>query len=139
MPGYRGYRIGRYARYKGSLKDMADEIEDGIIANIDYMRKFKVAFALMQEIFEDKESLYTEPKKQALIRRIFKGMVLEDQVEYCEEFDCENDEVYGFYFCTQCNSTGVRPRDNTFEPVDHERWLWATGFYDDVAGVGELH
>jgi len=64
------------------------------------------------------------------------GKVLEDEVEYGEDIDVENDDIYGFWFCTKCNSTLVKPRtkdgNQCFEQVDHERWLWATGFYDDL-------
>lgn len=64
------------------------------------------------------------------------GRVLEDEVEVIEDIDCENDRVEAFLQCQKCRSTMVTPRtingSPCFEEVDHERWLWATGFYDDV-------
>ncbi len=67
------------------------------------------------------------------------GEVLEDEVGSVEDIDCTNDEVYKIYIHDPVGGCGreVRPKKVgdaiCFETVDHERWLWATGFYDEEA------
>lgn len=61
------------------------------------------------------------------------GEILEDVVMKSEIVDTVNDEVYPVTYCI-CGSE-VHPKIEMgmqcFETVDRERWLWATGFYDD--------
>ena len=62
------------------------------------------------------------------------GDVLEDQVHRHEEIDTENDDVYVNMIHDDCGMDVMPKLDNgvpCFEPVDHDRWLWANGFYDD--------
>ena len=72
------------------------------------------------------------------------GEVLEDRVFYHEEIDCEHDEVYPMYCCEKCHSEVKRKIVDgveCFQTVDHERWLWAEGFYDEEiqeSGIGFL-
>ena len=62
------------------------------------------------------------------------GDVLEDHIHKLEEIDTENDDVYVHYVHDECGMD-VTPKmvDGApcFETVDHERWLWANGHYDD--------
>lgn len=57
------------------------------------------------------------------------GEVLADQVTKTEIIDCDQDEVIGVILCNKCNrevkDTG------SFQSVDHERWLWLSGYYDE--------
>jgi hypothetical protein len=63
------------------------------------------------------------------------GEVLEDHVHRQEEIDTENDETYLHIIHDECD-LDVTPKiideSPCFEKVDHERWLWATGFYDEL-------
>lgn len=62
------------------------------------------------------------------------GEVLEDVVMEIEEIDTENDEVWTESICPCGRSVTPKTEDGIqcFEKVDHERWLWATGFYDNL-------
>lgn len=74
------------------------------------------------------------------------GEVLEDAIDVFHEHDFERDEVYDYALCTrisdfkQCRSR-VEPKmvDGApcYEKVDHERWLWWSGYYDDKEFDGE--
>lgn len=59
------------------------------------------------------------------------GDVLEDQVHKVEDIDVDNDDVSVFLEHDECGAV-VTPKTidgvPCFEQVDHERWLWATGF-----------
>ena len=63
------------------------------------------------------------------------GDVLSDQVDVFEDIDTENDSVEEIYTCRKCTGH-VRPTEE-LQQVDHERWLWATGFYDDANSDSE--
>lgn len=60
------------------------------------------------------------------------GEILEDQVEMIEDIDTENDDVWTEAICGLCGA-GVAHEmvdgQTVFQKVDHERWLWATGYY----------
>lgn len=62
------------------------------------------------------------------------GEILSDQVDYIEHIDTDNDEVYGAWQCSRCTCS-VSPKmengEHALQQVDHERWLWATGYCDD--------
>ncbi len=62
------------------------------------------------------------------------GEVLEDKVENVENIDTDNDDVWTVKLCS-CGRD-VKPKLSNgfqcFETVDHERWLWRQGFYDEV-------
>lgn len=62
------------------------------------------------------------------------GDILEDVVMDIEEVDTANDEVYQSKSCI-CGREVMPKLDNgiqVFEKVDHEQWLWMTGFYDQI-------
>ena len=63
------------------------------------------------------------------------GEILADQIETITEIDCDNDDVYAFAVCSKCcNEVSLKLNENGFpcyKEVDHERWLWAVGFYDE--------
>jgi len=63
------------------------------------------------------------------------GDVLEDKVFLHEDIDIEKDRIYQAMLCEQCFSE-VRAKlvggDFCFEKVDHDRWLWANGYYDHL-------
>lgn len=57
------------------------------------------------------------------------GKVLSDQMYQSEIIDTDNDDVYIFLCCTRCD---MEVKDTgEFQTVDHERWLWATGYNDN--------
>lgn len=64
------------------------------------------------------------------------GEVLADQVYYHEHIDIDRDEVYPAWHCAKCKAEVQLKVENSlpvYRAVDHERWLHATGFYDDLA------
>lgn len=62
------------------------------------------------------------------------GDVLSDQVEVVEIIDTERDDVWTEHICNKCQRT-VTPKMTDgvqhLASVDHERWLWAIGAYDE--------
>lgn len=62
------------------------------------------------------------------------GDVLSDQVELVEIIDTDHDDVWGELICSKCQHS-VMPKMTDgvqhMQQVDHERWLWATGAYND--------
>jgi hypothetical protein len=62
------------------------------------------------------------------------GEILEDRVHDIDIINIETDYVDQVTLC-ECGRE-VKPKMidgiQCFEKVDHERWLWATGFYDEV-------
>lgn len=63
------------------------------------------------------------------------GEILEDQIETVPIIDCINDEVWEETICQKCNHSVTRKLIDgqvCFQSVDHERWLWATGYYDEL-------
>jgi hypothetical protein len=68
------------------------------------------------------------------------GEVLSDEVNFYEDVDTENDEVYPVRLCSKCNR---EVKEKTVEhegrrlpvlrEVDDERARWANGYYDDMA------
>lgn len=64
------------------------------------------------------------------------GDVLSDKVQDIEIIDCVNDDVFKVSVCSKCTSEVrlKRAEDGSipvYEKVDHERWLWANGYYDE--------
>lgn len=62
------------------------------------------------------------------------GDVLSDQVDEVEIIDTNRDDVWTELMCKKCRSS-VTPKMTDgvqhLAEVDHERWLWASGFYDE--------
>jgi hypothetical protein len=67
------------------------------------------------------------------------GDVLSDEVSLFDDIDTENDDVEVYWLHDKCGHSAV-PKTATedgkrvpvYEQVDHERWLWSTGFYDET-------
>ncbi len=67
------------------------------------------------------------------------GKILSDQVVGSAVVDCENDDVFDVFLCRKCGHE-VKPQIidglTCFEKVDHDRWLWASGYYDEKPEEG---
>ncbi len=66
------------------------------------------------------------------------GEILSDQTHTVEEVDTENDEVYIHRVHDECYKDVTPKMENGipyFQTVDHERWLWANGYYDYETGI----
>jgi hypothetical protein len=68
------------------------------------------------------------------------GEVLSDQVESVEIIDTKNDEVWTENICNRCrHSVSAKfveidgQKIPCLQKVDHERYLWAMGYYADLA------
>lgn len=62
------------------------------------------------------------------------GDVLSDQTENIEIIDTDRDDVWTEKTHTGCGLSVTRKVVDgveCFQEVDHERWLWATGYYDE--------
>lgn len=66
------------------------------------------------------------------------GDILSDQIIKGEAIDTDNDEVYPYTICKTCNNEVTQKIEYindepspVLRSVDHERWLWAIGHYQD--------
>lgn len=65
------------------------------------------------------------------------GDVLGDEVSKQEDIDTEHDEIYEYWLHDKCGHEAVPKMSGgapVYQQVDHERWLWSIGYYDEFIG-----